>query len=131
MSLLKAKRNNIKLKQGVTYFNNFKKYVDSYILAPTIEDFKGMIHSYGAFGVVYITEVAKSFEPIEGAKDKMVFMNSMIAEVANELSLAYFHKEEGYSIVDKVISYILDNGVPNDFNYIEDIIKAMNNEVID
>lgn len=126
MSLLKVKRNNIKI-EGIP-FTDFKVYANSYIVAPTIEDFKGMLHTYGLFSIKYLADISETFTLNQEDKDKMVFMNSLIAEVANELQIKYFHREKGYSIVDKVLAYIIDNGVPKDFTYIDDIITDINTD---
>lgn len=131
MSLLKTKRNKYTTKASITYFNDFKKYYKSYVLAPTKEDFKGMLHSYTAFSLCYLIAVADTLQPFDSNKQQMTIMNSILVEVAHELEIPYFNREKGFSIIDKSISYVLDNGIPKTFQYLDFIIEEMSQVEID
>lgn len=125
MSLLKTKRNKYTTKAITSYLNDFKKYYNSYVLAPTQEDFKGMVHSYTAFSLCYLVAIGDKLLPLETEKQQMTFMNSIIAEVAYELGIPYFNRDKGFSIIDKSLAYVMDNGIPRNFQYLDYIIVEL------
>ena len=105
MSLLKAYRKDTvdceRLERG------FLDIVSTIYDKPTQDDLLYLLQIYAEYSVGYIIEAAKTLKPNQSFKDTMNIMNSYIVEVNNTLGNKYYHKEEGYSIIDKCVQEYL------------------------
>lgn len=95
------------------------------------EDFYNLVDIYSTYSCLYLREVAFTLKEPKGIKSTMTYMNSYIAEFAHQLSIPYFHKEEGYSIIDKAVQYVLNNGVQTKMDYVKDIVEALRESTIE
>lgn len=124
MSLLKARR--IKDKSVPTLaeaFFTFQCDVDTYIAKVSEKNAIEIIDSYCNMSYIYLLETSQSLQPDEENKDKLTYMNSIVAEVCHETDIPYFHPTGAYSLIDVGVKYKLDNGVNLSTKYLEDLIQ--------
>lgn len=84
-----------------------------------------LILDYSTYSYIYMTKIAITLKAEDDMKATMTYMNSVLAEILHEMNIAYFHPEEGYSIVDKAFSYYLDNGDEGFYDYLDTVIEDM------
>lgn len=109
MSLLKILKKDIVSKDVDTMRKDFLEIVETIVEEPMYEDVLALVAIYTDVAIQYIDRVARTLEQQQGIKDTMNFMNTYITEVVTGAGYHYFHKEKGYSIVDKCIQDALDN----------------------
>ena len=139
MSLLKLRKVvDTKKVTLATSKLEFQGALDAYIKEPTIEAYKALVNIYSNYSYVYLLKISKTLLPIKDAKDEMIFMNSILVEVGNELGLNYFHPEHSYSVIDKTVAYVIANGTQDTTDYIQivldgikEAVDAMNEDTID
>lgn len=91
----------------------------------TQTDVVALLTLYTAISINYIEEVATSLTDNVPLSSTLKFMNSYIAELVHKANLHYYHKEDGYSIVDKPIQFALDNGGLVTTEYVEECISEI------
>ena len=126
MSLLKARR----IKEGVELdsnkvFGEFQGLVNDYIKDSKKDTAVDIIDAYCQYSYTYLLMTSQLLQPIQEMKDKMIYMNSLIAEICNEQTIPYFHPNGGYSIIDVGVKAYIDNGLQPDTKYLYDIIAEM------
>jgi len=124
MSLLKANKFKVDGTTYAGYRESFLGIIATSGGSYTREDLKYLIGIYCNLSAKYIKDISTTLLDPEGVQTSMKYMNSYIAEVTNQLQLPYYHPEEGYTVIDKALQYVLDAGEPLiKTEYIEDIIK--------
>jgi len=124
MSLLKANKFKVDGTTYAGYRESFLGIIATSGGSYTREDLKYLIGIYCNLSAKYIKDISTTLVDPEGVQTSMKYMNSYIAEVTNQLQLPYYHPEEGYTVIDKALQYVLDAGEPLiKTEYIEDIIK--------
>lgn len=129
MSLLKLRRTEEIDKALPSYKSleqEFTERLDTYIEDSTVTRLADMILVYANYSYVYLDMMSEILEPDEKVKGKMVIYNSIIVEACNEVGIMYFDKHQGYSIIDKAVAYVVDNGIQYDANFILEVIEEMN-----
>ena len=129
MSLLKLRRTeeiDKALPSYQTLEREFADRLDTYIEDSTITNLADMVLTYANYSYIYLDMMAETLLPDDTAKGKMVIYNSLIAEACNEQGIMYFDRHQGYSIIDKAVAYVVDNGVQYSNVFITDIIEEMN-----
>lgn len=128
MSLLKARE----LKLGDNLFtyefleDTFKAVLDGITEQSIRSDLRYLLGIYANYSALYLREVSLTLVEPPRVNQTMKFMNSYIAEVCHKAEVPYYHKEEGYTIIDKVLGLIFDSGTSiNNYDVIEPIIEAM------
>ncbi len=130
MSILKIRRNEpITTATADIILARFSDELDIYV-GQINEDTKRshtevMLCYYSTYSYIYLSKVGITLKPDNEMKDTMSYMNSVLAEILHEQGIAYFHPEEGYSIVDKCISYFLDNGEDGFYENLATVIEDM------
>lgn len=124
MSLLRMRRTTDKeLRTLDEVLLDFQTDLDNYIDASTEYNFKSLINSYCVYSYIYLYNTSRTLMPDKNAKDHMTYMNSIIAEACREMNIPYFHPTGMYSIIDKGVSYLVENGLRDSLTYISDIIE--------
>lgn len=127
MSLLKATK--FKSNEQNTYEASKQQFLD--VIATSggnfiKKDLEYLVLIYCNMSARYVSDIATTLTEPDGVKTTMTFMNSYIAEIANKLQVPYFHPEEGYSIIDKALQVVLDNGeYTTKVDFITDIITEL------
>jgi len=88
-----------------------------------------LLKLYGVYSYLYLQSISFTLKANNDMKDTLTFMNSVIAEVCHKAHIAYFHKEHGYSITDKAITYIMEKGEEGFENHLIEVIEEMNKEL--
>ena len=109
-------------------FSDFQGDVDAYINNPSEFNMFDLLHRYCQYSYRYLINTSKCLAPNKEAKDHMIYMNSLIAEACNETDVPYFHPSGGYSVIDKGVKYVLDNGIQLSHKYISDIVTEFRDE---
>lgn len=126
MSLLKARRNNIELPYHESLIRaNFSDTVGKYVVSPSREVVVEALSEYGIYSFLYVKDMSTHFTMSTFMKDNLTAMNSVLAEMCMEQGIPYYNVKEGYTIIDKVISYILDNGEEGLDTYVDTTIDIM------
>lgn len=126
MSLLKARRiveKNIKTQEDM--FQEFQNNLDVYIDNSSVVNALHIIDAYCKFSYGYLLITSQTLEALKRDKDRMVYMNSIIAEVCHETTVPYFHPTNTYSIIDKGVKHLIDEGIQDNIKYLEDIVADM------
>jgi len=122
MSLLKAREwINVDADSYSDLEQNFQIALDFEDISESL--LASLIDIYAVYSVLYLREVAFTLKEPIGIQQTMKFMNSYIAEIAHKLKVPYFHKEEGYSLIDKAVQFVLDNGTQDSIDYVKDIMR--------
>ena len=88
-----------------------------------------LLKLYGVYSYLYLQSISFTLKADNDKKDTLTFMNSVIAEVCHKAHIAYFHREHGYSIVDKAVSWFLAHGIYGIEEHLIDVIEEMNREL--
>ena len=128
MSLLKAR--DLKLGNDLFTYefieNQFKEILDGITDMPIRDDLRYLLGLYANYSALYLHEVSLTLVEPPRVNQTMKFMNSYIAEICHKLEIPYYHKEEGYTIIDKVLGLIFDSGTSiENYDDIEPIVEAM------
>jgi len=128
MSLLKLRRTEElgKLPTEDELEKRFAAELDNYIVEPSVEALAEVITTYSNYSYIYLLNMSETLEPNDYGKSKMIIFNSIIAELCNDVGVLYFDREHGYSIIDKSVAYVVDNGVQDDTQFVLDVIEEMN-----
>lgn len=111
MSLLKAQKFSTKAGKGYTdYGQQFLAIIATAVDGYTRDDLKYLILIYSNVSALYVKDIATTLQTPKDIKEMMSYMNSYIAEITNELKVPYYHPEEGYTVIDKALQYVLDAG---------------------
>ena len=110
MSLLKARNIEDVKDTYESLQRTFLEILDTTTGKATSEDLVALIGVYVRMSVKYLQTVAYELTEPKDVATTMKFMNSFIAEVAHEANIKYYHKEEGYTLIDKPIQKFLDDG---------------------
>jgi hypothetical protein len=122
MSLLKAR--DWKNLDGDTYSDlemSFQLALDNERINESL--LASLIDIYAVYSVLYLREVSLTLKEPLTIQQTMKFMNSYIAEIAHKIEVPYFHKEEGYSLIDKAVQFVLDNGTSDSTDYVKSIME--------
>ena len=127
MSLIRVRRieDTVELPNINEVINEFKCTVEEYIKDTNKNNLAELVKDYSNISYLYLKEISRTLYPNDRVKDTMVFMNSVIAEACHEVGISYFHKTQGYSLIDKSVAYVIDNGFQYDAVYVFDIIEEM------
>lgn len=129
MSLLKARKNQITLPYTEEMIRaNFSDTVGKYVVNPSRENVVEAIGEYAIYSFLYVNEMAQDFRMNTYMKDCLTAMNSILAEMCNEQQIPYYNVKHSYTIIDKVVSYVLDNGEEGLDNFIDTEIDIMIND---
>ena len=130
MSLLTLRRTKElqKLPKLINLGTRFREDLDAYINNSSISTLAKVVDTYSNYSYVYLIEMSETLEANDKAKGRMVIMNSLIVEACKELDILYFDREQGYSIIDKSVAYVVREGIQFNCDYILDIITEMNKE---
>jgi len=125
MSLLKARRLEIKCEGYGALQQSFLEIIDS---SDTYcnEDLIALVQIYTSYSVEYLIELAATLDKPVHVEDSMKLMNSYIAEICNETENKYYHKENGYTIIDKCIQEALDNDGTVSYSYVAELLEEIN-----
>lgn len=124
MSLLRMRRTTDKeLRTLDEVLLEFQTDLDNYVDANTEYNFKSLINSYCVYSYIYLYNTSRTLMPDKNAKDHMTYMNSIIAEACREMNTPYFHPTGMYSIIDKGVAYLVDNGLQDSLGYVTAIIE--------
>jgi len=134
MSILTVRTNTPHATNTVAgTLNNFNLTLDEFIDAKDQSQQAQLaiklLKLYGVYSYLYLQSISFTLKANNDMKDTLTFMNSVIAEVCHKAHIAYFHKEHGYSITDKAITYIMENGEDGFENNLIDVIEEMNKEL--
>lgn len=130
MSLLKARKLGIKPEGYGELQKVFLEVIDSTEEYGT-DNLVELIQVYTIYSVEFLIDIGCSLEKPKGVEDTMKLMNSFIAEITVATNNKYYHKEEGYTIIDKCIQYALDNGGTVGTEFIYEVIDEINNSYIE
>jgi hypothetical protein len=72
------------------------------------EQLAGLVALYAEYGCAYMCHIC-DLAPNDRASANMKIMNSYLAEVCRKAGSNYYHKEEGYTLVDKAVQEALNN----------------------
>ena len=123
MSLLRMRRTTDKeLRTLDEVLLEFQTDLDNYVDANTDYNFKSLINSYCVYSYIYLYNTSRTLMPDKNAKDHMTYMNSIIAEACREMNTPYFHPTGMYSIIDKGVAYLVENGLQDSLGYVTAII---------
>ena len=126
MSLLKLRRTVDKNTRPMDdVFIDFTLAVDNYIENSNDKTLADMVKNYSEYGYLYLYNTSRTLKSDNDAKDRMTYMNSIIAEACREQEIPYFSSTGGYSVIDKSVSYVVDNGIQNDTSYVLDIFEDL------
>lgn len=126
MSLLKLRRTVDKNTRPMDdVFIDFTMSVDTYIEDSNNKTLAAMIKDYSEYGYLYLYKTSRSLKSDNDAKDRMTYMNSIIAEACREQDIPYFSSTGGYSVIDKAVAYVVDNGIQKDTSYVLGIFEDL------
>ena len=126
MSLLKLRRTVDKNTRPMDdVFIDFTLSVDNYIENSNNRTLADIIKNYSEYGYLYLYKTSRTLKSDNDAKDRMTYMNSIIAEACREQEIPYFSSTGGYSVIDKAVAYVVDNGIQNDIAYVLDIFEDL------
>ena len=109
--------------------NEFKATLANYVEGDSLDKRDALVellHLYAVYSYVYLARVSETFKGDPDMKETMTFMNSVLAEVCHAESVAYFHKELGYTVTDQAIKYMMERGEEGLTEHIIDVIREMN-----
>lgn len=116
-----------------TVLADFNEELDAFVMATDPSDKANLcielVALYAEYSYLYLQSISWSLQADNAKKDTLTFMNSVIAEVCHNAHIAYFHRELGYSIVDKAVAYFLANGRGEIADHIADVVEEMNKEL--
>ena len=126
MSLLKARR----ITEALPYSKemvkgNFKNSVLNYVTNPSRQEVVNAIAEYCLYSYIYVYEMSREFVMDHYMKDSLTAMNSILAEMCHEQEIPYYNVKEGYTIIDKGIAYVLENGDNGVEDYVDKTIDIM------
>lgn len=115
---------------------DFNETLDTFTLATTADDQANLciklIALYAEYSYIYLQSISYTLQADNDKKDTLTFMNSVIAEVAHRAHIAYFHRELGYTIIDKAVAYFMAHGGGDDLTeHIVEVVEEMNKELAD
>jgi hypothetical protein len=126
MSLLKLRRTVDKNTRPMDdVFIDFTLAVDTYIENSNDKTLADMVKNYSEYGYLYLYKTSRTLKSDNDAKDRMTYMNSIIAEACREQDVPYFSSTGGYSVIDKAVAYVVDNGIQNNISYVLDIFEEL------
>lgn len=126
MSLLKLRRIVDKNTRNMSdVLLDFQMALDIYVDNTNEENLAKVIDAYSEYGYLYLYKASRTLKPDKDAKDHMTYMNSIIAEACREVGVPYFSSNGGYSIIDKSVAYLVDNGIQQDIKYVVTLIEEI------
>ena len=126
MSLLKLRRTVDKNTRPMDdVFIDFTLSLDNYIDNSNDRTLAAVVKNYSEYGYLYLYKTSRSLKSDNDAKDRMTYMNSIIAEACREQEIPYFSSTGGYSVIDKAVSYVVDNGIQNNISYVLEIFEDL------
>ena len=113
---------------------DFNETLDTFTLATTADDKANLcielVALYAEYSYIYLQTISYTLQADNDKKDTLTFMNSVIAEVAHKAHIAYFHRELGYTIIDKAVAYFMAHGGGEDLKlHIAEVVEEMNREL--
>ena len=111
MSLLKTLTNTYTMASPESIKEDFKYSTIIAAESDNVTDTQvaALIALYTEYSICYLQAVAITLDDPVGMQSTMKYMNSLIAEFMHAASLHYYHKEAGYSVIDKAIQQALDS----------------------
>ena len=89
-----------------------------------------LIALYAEYSYIYLQAISYTLQADNAKKDTLTFMNSVIAEVCHRAHIAYFHRELGFTVIDKAVAYFMAHGGGADLSeHISEVIEEMNKEL--
>lgn len=131
MSLLKAKKlDTSKYATPSKYLEDFTAWIDLYIGNTTTEAkemlLMDLVKNYSYYAVWYTQQIANTLTGAHIISERMKFMNTYIVECFYDLRIPYRNVAEGYSIIDKSVSALLEGATEKEvYLVIEETIKAL------
>lgn len=126
MSLLKLRRTVDKNTRPMDeVFLDFIVALDKYIDNSHKRSLAAVIKNYSEYGYLYLYKTSRTLKSDNDAKDRMTYMNSIIAEACREQEIPYFSSTGGYSVIDKAVAYVVDNGIQKNVSYVLGIFEDL------
>lgn len=126
MSLLKLRRTVDKNTRPMDeVFLDFTMSIDKYIDNSHKRSLAAVIKNYSEYGYLYLYKTSRTLKSDNDAKDRMTYMNSIIAEACREQEIPYFSSTGGYSVIDKAVAYVVDNGIQKNVSYVLGIFEDL------
>lgn len=126
MSLLKLRRTVDKNTRPMDeVFLDFTMSLDNYIENSNNETLAAVVKNYSEYGYLYLYKTSRTLKSDNDTKDRMTYMNSIIAEACREQEIPYFSSTGGYSVIDKAVAYVVDNGIQKNISYVLGIFEDL------